>query len=261
MRVRERFVQQVGLIEDFIRELESEKSYRGVERLIQLAIQALLDLGLMAISALKARRPRTYSEVGRVLHELGILDRQEAETLRSMAGLRNILVHAYAAVDREKVLGFAENLKRDARHIATKILESVRRSDLDPAGNPELEAIVEKLRRALRGRVKVAYLYGGRAKGYTLKGDYDIAVLIKGGCDPLKLGELQVTVAEALGVNEDMVDVTCLDASPPKLVLEALEGIPIIDNPPEVFNMKLKALRLMLDMQEAERHLNALTSR
>jgi len=34
----------------------------------------------------------------------------------------------------------------------------------------------ECLREVLKGKVKAAVLFGGRAKGYSLKGDYDIAV-------------------------------------------------------------------------------------
>lgn len=40
-------------------------------------------------------------------------------------------------------------------------------------------------------RVKIAYLFGGRAKGYTVRGDYDIAVLMEGGCDLYKLGGVE----------------------------------------------------------------------
>lgn len=209
----------------------------------------------MAISVIEARKPKTYSEVGHILYELGILDRKEAEILRSMAGLRNVLVHAYAIVDRERVLEFAETLKHDAHHIATRILESIKHRNLDPIKNTDLKIIIEKLHSVLNGRVKVAYLFGGRVKGYMLKGDYDIAVLMEGGCNLLELGELHVMISEALGVGEDMVDIICLDVSSPELVLEALEGIPIIDDPEEVFNLKLKALRQILDIREAEHRL------
>jgi len=52
MDVLERIKRQTSLVEELVRELEVEKSYRGVERLIQLVIQALLDLGLMIIATL-----------------------------------------------------------------------------------------------------------------------------------------------------------------------------------------------------------------
>lgn len=36
---------------ELVKELEKERSYRGTERLVQLVIQALLDLALMVIAA------------------------------------------------------------------------------------------------------------------------------------------------------------------------------------------------------------------
>jgi uncharacterized protein YutE (UPF0331/DUF86 family) len=52
----ERVRKQVELVEELLGELETEKSYRGIERLVQLVTQALLDLGLMVIAALGWRR-------------------------------------------------------------------------------------------------------------------------------------------------------------------------------------------------------------
>jgi uncharacterized protein YutE (UPF0331/DUF86 family) len=41
--------------------LKMRGSYRGIERLVQLIIQALLDLGVMIISALGGKIPKAYS--------------------------------------------------------------------------------------------------------------------------------------------------------------------------------------------------------
>jgi len=57
MDVLERIERQANLVRELVGELEVEKSYRGIERLVQLVIQALLDLGLMIIVALGWRRP------------------------------------------------------------------------------------------------------------------------------------------------------------------------------------------------------------
>lgn len=56
LKVMGRIDRQVEQVTDLIRELEKEKSYRGTDRLVQLIIQALLDLGLMVITALGAGR-------------------------------------------------------------------------------------------------------------------------------------------------------------------------------------------------------------
>jgi hypothetical protein len=249
----ERIRKQVELVEELLGELETEKSYRGIERLVQLIIQALLDLGLMVVAALGLRRPRAYSEVGYILWEQGILSRHDAEMLRSMAGLRNVLVHAYARVDRGRIFEFAERLKVDARRVASAVLKGVEGKPIDPPED-SVAGMVEKLKRALSGKVVLALLYGGRAKGYALKGDYDVAVLMEQGCDLYKLGELVVDVAEALGIPQELVDVVCIDALPPEHALEALSGVPVIvGDPALLLDLKLKALQQLLDLEEGLR--------
>jgi len=52
MEVLRRIEQQADVIRELSRELGYESSYRGMERLVQLIIQALLDLGLMTLSAM-----------------------------------------------------------------------------------------------------------------------------------------------------------------------------------------------------------------
>jgi hypothetical protein len=84
--VLERIKKQVGLVEELAGELEAEESYRGLERLIQLTIQALLDLGLMVIAALGHGRPRAYSEIGYLLRELGVLGERAHPHLRLVGG-------------------------------------------------------------------------------------------------------------------------------------------------------------------------------
>ncbi len=58
MKIIKRLSKQIDIIEGLVDELRYEKNYRGVERLIQLIIQALLDLGLMAILILNGRTPK-----------------------------------------------------------------------------------------------------------------------------------------------------------------------------------------------------------
>jgi len=258
LKLVERLEKQVELIRSLVEELRAESSYRGIERLVQVVIQALLDLGLMAISVLGGRRPSSYSEIGVVLYELRILDEEYAQLLKAMAGLRNILVHMYSGVDRDKVLEASKRLVRDAPAIATAILEAVRARGVDPQNHPGpgLEEFVSKLREVLRGRALLAYLFGGRVKGYTLKGDYDIAILMPEGYTLFDLGILQVDVARALGVDEELIDIVCLNSAPPELVVEALSGVPIVEDPVMRFEVEVKALRELLDMRESMKLVN-----
>ncbi|MCR6668698.1 MAG: DUF86 domain-containing protein [archaeon YNP-WB-040] len=257
MNILERVERHANLMGGLVRELEVERSYRGIERLVQLIIQALLDLCLMITVALDERRPRAYSEIGYILREYGVISDDEAKLLKSMAGLRKVLVHAYAVVDRDKVAEFAERLKVDAPRIVSIVLGGVKGKPIDPH-NEDTTELAKKLRSVFSGRVLLAFLYGGRVKGYTLKGDYDIAVLMKPQCNLYMLGELVVDAAKALGVAEEDVDIVCIDMLPPEHVLEALSGIPIIvDDHAKLFELKYRAILQLLDLEEDMSRLNA----
>jgi len=242
------------MLMDLVGELRFEKSYRGVERLVQLVIQALLDLGVMLIAALGARKPASYRDVANVLEELGVLPREEAHLLRLMAGLRNVLVHAYARVDRDIVTRAAEDLLSDAPRIAQLMLRRAEGIPDPPRQMGLDEELLVKLRRVLKGQVKAAFLFGGRAKGYALRGDVDVAVLLGRPYGPYDLGSLVVNIADALGVNEELIDLVVLDKAPPELILEALEGVPVlVEDAMAVFELRTKALREYLDLREAMR--------
>ncbi len=247
MKVKERIRKQANQIVELAHELNSEKSYRGTERLAQLTIQALLDLGVMVISALGVRTPKGYSEIGTLLAELGLLSEKDAKILRSMAGIRNILVHAYTTVDRSLVINSAKRLVEDAPRIADALKMSLKEKPVDPPGS---DTLYESLHEVFKGKVKAAFLFGGRAKGYSLKGDYDIAVYFGRSHDLYDLGELAVDVAKALNLDEDKVDIVDLDSAAPEIVLEALEGIPLfVDDDYAIFELKVKAILALLDIQ------------
>lgn len=257
IRVLERIEVQVKLVNELIGELRVETSYRGIERLVQVIIQALLDLGLMAIAALSERMPEKYSEIGDLLYEIGLLGAEDSRVMRAMAGLRNLLTHMYAHIDRDKVIEASGRLATDAVRISQAIYNALKARDLDPEeglGYGELKVIVERLRGALEGKVEAAYFFGGRLKGYLLKGDYDIAVLMPEDYSLLDLGLIQVNVAQALNVDERKVDIVCLNSASPKLILEALSGVPIIEDPARTVELKVKAMRELLDLESSSHY-------
>jgi uncharacterized protein YutE (UPF0331/DUF86 family)/predicted nucleotidyltransferase len=242
----ERIDRQVEQVAELVKELEKEKSHKGTERLVQLIIQALLDLGLMIITVLGGRRPKGYSEVGELLSDLGVLDEKDAKLLRAMSGMRNILVHAYANIRRDIVTDSASKLKDDA----PRIVKSMRRSLDGKVFDPNSFSNLERLSNVFKGKVRAALLFGGRAKGYSMKGDYDIAVYFGRKYDLYELGELAVEIAKVLNVREDQVDILSLDSATPDIVLEALDGKSIyVDDDHTLFELKIRALMELLDLQ------------
>ena len=71
----------------------------AAERLLQVAIQSLLDIGSHIIAERGFREADGYAEIIDILGEEGVLPKRFAARIRGMAGLRNILVHDYLEVD------------------------------------------------------------------------------------------------------------------------------------------------------------------
>jgi uncharacterized protein YutE (UPF0331/DUF86 family) len=80
-----------------------ENLYLMAERCLQLAIQAMLDIGTHIIADQGLNRPAGYEEVVPELGRAGILPAELVERLSGIAGLRNILVHDYLTVDHERM--------------------------------------------------------------------------------------------------------------------------------------------------------------
>jgi len=76
---------------------------RFVERTLQLAIEACLDIGSHLISDLQLREPKKNRDIFIILVENGILSEQARGNFAAMAGFRNIIVHDYAQLDPEIV--------------------------------------------------------------------------------------------------------------------------------------------------------------
>lgn len=74
----------------------------AAERALQLAIQACIDISAHLIAELGLNPPEDYRGVFESLRAVG-LDDALAERLAAAAGMRNVLVHDYLAVDDEIV--------------------------------------------------------------------------------------------------------------------------------------------------------------
>lgn len=246
MEVLRRLEQQVDVVKKLSKELRGEGSYRGVERLVQLTIQALLDLGLMALSAI-GTSPTGYRDVANSLGRLGLLTPKNAALMRAMAGLRNVLVHAYVGTNKEIVIESSRRLLEDAVRLADEILSSAKRVVDDPSRT--VDDLAETLRRVLKNRVRLAFIFGSQVKGYSLKGDVDIALYFGRRPDPYEVGGLVSDIQESLG-RED-VDVLVIDACDSiALAYEAVQGKPIVGKAAEILQLKTKIASQYMDYNE-----------
>jgi hypothetical protein len=246
MKILKRIEQQADVVKELSKELQYESSYRGLGRLVQLTIQALLDLGLMVLSAIEVS-PTGYSDATSSLGKFGFLSSDDAELIRSMVGLRNVLVHAYIGVNREIVKESSKRLPKDVVRLAEKIVSSAKQKIHDP---PKTDSnITEALKRVLKGRVKSAFLFGSQVKDYTLKGDVDVAVYFRRHPDPYEVGALVSDIYEALERKD--VDVLVLDfCDNLNLAYEAIQGKAIIGDEADIIWLKTKITSQYIDYKE-----------
>jgi len=93
----------------------------AVERYLQVSIECIVDVGTEIISSLQLTRPERYRDIPYILAEAEIIPRDFAETMASMIGFRNLLVHDYATINLELVHEFLQTKLDDfdvfAKHI------------------------------------------------------------------------------------------------------------------------------------------------
>lgn len=87
------------------------------ERHMQLAIQAAIDIAVHIVADDSALTPEDYGSSFLILARMGVVEENLAERLRSAAGLRNILVHAYLDIDPQMMWTNMEHLD-DLRRFA-----------------------------------------------------------------------------------------------------------------------------------------------
>lgn len=91
--------------------LESDQRLRwAVERGLQVAAEALFDVGAHVLAAEFAEAVDEYREIPKRLAARGVLSSATATALDGLAGFRNVLVHDYADIDLRRVLAGLDRL-------------------------------------------------------------------------------------------------------------------------------------------------------
>ena len=83
--------------------LDNKVLRRAVERALQVAVEACLDIGRRLIALEGFRYPEDNKDVFQVLAEEGVVSKELLPTLLDMASFRNLIVHDYARIDDAKV--------------------------------------------------------------------------------------------------------------------------------------------------------------
>lgn len=121
-RVRRLRVYGQGL--SFDAYLSDAKTKDAVERNLQVALQACIDMGKIIIRAEKFRHPEDNKGVFVVLAENRVISDASLSFLLPMAGTRNVLVHGYDKVDDAMVYGVIQRRLSDLERFLLEVKEN-----------------------------------------------------------------------------------------------------------------------------------------
>jgi uncharacterized protein YutE (UPF0331/DUF86 family) len=99
---------------------------RFAERTLQIAMQAALDAASHIVSDERLGEPNTNRELFEKLASDGWIPEPLSARLQGMAGMRNILVHAYGDVDAAKLADAIRNDLDDLLSFAAAIRDRIR---------------------------------------------------------------------------------------------------------------------------------------
>jgi uncharacterized protein YutE (UPF0331/DUF86 family) len=136
---RERILGRLDDLEQYLRELRqvapaTVEDYRHVatrracERLLQIAVEAVVDVCAMLVAGLRLGLPGEEDDLFEKLHAAGVLPAELKERLRSMKAFRNILVHEYARVDDRRVFEILQTGLGDFEEFRQETLRVLRQN-------------------------------------------------------------------------------------------------------------------------------------
>ena len=126
---------KVAIIDECLRRIDEVRGREGLERRdveeivilnLQRAIQAGIDVATHVIATEGLGLPDSLADAFSRLGKAGILNEALADRLKRMVGFRNVVVHAYEAVDPDVVEAIVESRLVDLRDLSREIIERFR---------------------------------------------------------------------------------------------------------------------------------------
>lgn len=99
----------------------SWKDKDAAERNLQKVIEAIIDVGKMAISEKKMREPGNNREVFLILEENKLFPSEFIPLIDRMIGMRSIIVHSYDRIDDEIVYGVLKKNLNDIKRLSRQL--------------------------------------------------------------------------------------------------------------------------------------------
>lgn len=115
-----------GVLPERYQEYQGTEKKRSTERLLQLTIEAAIDICNLIVSGLDLGLPAEENDLFDKLAEKGVITEKMMEKLYRMRGFRNILVHEYASIDDQLVFQIAKENREDFRQFSRQIRDCLK---------------------------------------------------------------------------------------------------------------------------------------
>ena len=130
---------KIQIIEENVRRLEALQArahdefigdflaLEAAKHLLQVSIEAMLDIGAHLTARLRLKTPRDGAQVFQQLAQEGLLPADHVPTYTRMVKFRNLLVHLYQEVDAEQVYQIVQKELGDFRMFIADVWAIVHR--------------------------------------------------------------------------------------------------------------------------------------
>jgi uncharacterized protein YutE (UPF0331/DUF86 family) len=112
-RILPRLKVMKAILEEYEEKPLSLRDQLTLERAVEILADTIIDIALWIAKYHSSERPRTNREVVMLLATIGVLDKDFASRLASLAGLRNILAHQYVGIEADSLHQHAKQLLED----------------------------------------------------------------------------------------------------------------------------------------------------
>lgn len=138
---RERILAKIDELNGYVRELhqvtpgtfaeymQSIEKRRACERLLQISIECIIDICGLLVAGLRLGLPAEEDDLFEKLERATLLPKDVVDTMRSMKGFRNILVHEYGGIDNAIVYKMATSRVQDIESFTREIIQTLRKHE------------------------------------------------------------------------------------------------------------------------------------
>ena len=120
MRIFSKLDEMTGYIEELKEMLPDKEEYlqhlikrRACEKTIEMAIESLIDVSAMIVSAGKFGLPASEEGIFDILARKMVISRDFGEKLKDLKGFRNVLIHRYPHIADDMVYYYLTNYLDD----------------------------------------------------------------------------------------------------------------------------------------------------